>query len=118
MADLNGQWVPENEEEMDWLMAVNGITKSAYADGIEKEALVSGLMWLAGSIVMVDGEPPEEPVEEPDPPEKRDDCPECGADIESVRSFVGGEVLVSPCGCAVTVHQVPGWVDMPGDDDD
>lgn len=119
MADLNGSWVPASQEEASFIMSLSALASRAYDDGVDQEAIAGGLAFMSGVVAMQD--PDEETLEDlAEPPEetKRETCPDCGDDIEQVSAFIGGQCIVSPCGCNVRIGEVSGWVDQPGDDDD
>jgi len=117
MADISGAWVPKTDEEVQFIMQVNSIAATAYESGVPQDDIVGGLAFLAATISMQ--EPNEDALEDlPDPSEhRRETCPDCGEDISEVESFIGGQCIVSPCGCHVNLEQVEGWVDTPGDAD-
>lgn len=114
MVELQGQIVPTSEAEYRLLEALYEVTGQAHEDDVPPEEIVTTLNFVAASIMVYgdqNAEMPEVP-DEPVEPEKVDECPSCGATIEGVSPFIGGDVEVEPCGCTVTVHQVPGWVDI------
>lgn len=108
MAELRGTWLPQTEAEAEFIETVNAVSQQAYEDGVEQEDIVSGLNFLAATIAKHEADTDDVPM--PEPPEKREDCPECGEGIASVRAFIGGECIVSPCGCSVESQLVEGWV--------
>lgn len=110
MVDLKGQAVPETEAEWRLLRDIYDVTGDAYEDDVSKDEIAVALHFAALSIQKFGGEQIPEPAEPSDDP--REDCPTCGDEIEEVKPFMGGDVEVQPCGCTVTVHQVPGWIDV------
>ena len=107
MGELQGQWVPSSEEEFALIKGLYGVTGEAQQRGVDIEDIVTALHFVGLSIATMDEDEVPEPPKRAD--KKREDCPECGTEIDEVRPFMGGDVEVSPCGCFVTVHQVPGW---------
>lgn len=127
MADLDGVWTPEDQAEMEFISSLNLQAKKAYEQGMEREAIVSGMAFMAASLAQREEPPAEDDA--PDVPADTDDdaaieeddrrthCPECRTEIEDVQAFVGGEVRVRPCNCAVHYTRVEGWLDVQGGDD-
>lgn len=120
MARINGAWTPETEAEKKFIMGVNGLCGKAFEEGVDQEDIVAGLSFMAASLGMQD--PEVDPLEDmPEPSEgRRETCPieDCETEIEEVRAFIGGRVIVEPCGHRAEIEDVPGWVDMPGDEED
>lgn len=109
MADFQGQWVPHDEDELALVQGLYAVTAEAQQAGIAVDDIVAAAQFVALSIHTVDEEDvpvPEGPVET-----RREDCPECGEDIESVKPFIGGEVEINPCGCFSEYQRVAGWLD-------
>lgn len=106
MPDLRGTWVPSTEQEAEFITEFSGRAREYHEEGMDREALASGLMYLSTAVLLVD------PVDEhelagAEPSAERSDCPVCGAEFDDVRLFVGGDVIVSPCGCETHVEQFP-----------
>lgn len=120
MAELRGTWVPETEEDAEFFMAVNQACVDAYEAGLRKQEIITGLSFVLSSVAEYDPEGDPHSVEEkvPDPPDRREDCPECGEPIEDVLSFIGTTCVVLPCNCETELEQVRGWVDHPEGDDE
>jgi hypothetical protein len=120
MADINGAWTPESDAEKKFIMSVNALCGKAFEEGVTQEDIVGGLSFMAASLGMQD--PEADPLEDmPEPSERRrKTCPveDCDAEIESVRAFIGGRVIVEPCGHRAQIEDVSGWVETPGEDGD
>lgn len=121
MSEIQGAWVPHSAEEDELLMDLHEATRKAHNNGVDVEDIVGGMNYLAAAISVHGADSgfvrsADDAVTEPAEPAKRETCPTCEGPISSVRGMMGGEVEVHPCGCNATIHQVPGWVDIPGDD--
>ena len=119
MSEIRGAWVPETEAEHRLLLDLHEATRGAYDEGVDPSDIVAAMNYLGAAIALHGDESgfkaAEEQREHDKEMSKRSDCPECGGTIEAVKPFIGGDVRVDPCGCYVTVQQVAGWVDSPGD---
>jgi hypothetical protein len=120
MAEINGAWTPENEDEKEFIFRLNALCGKAFEEGVAQEDIVGGLSFMAAALGMQD--PEADPLEGmPEPSEsRRETCPveDCDAEIRSVRPFIGGRVIVEPCGHRTHVEDVPGWVETPWEDGD
>jgi hypothetical protein len=119
MADLNGAWVPQTEEEREFIFAVNALASDAFNQGVSQDDIVGGLTFLAATVAMQD--PDEDSLPDvPEPSDKREVCVHegCDTEIEEVEAFIGGMAIIRPCGHKCQVDEVPGWVDTPGGNDD
>lgn len=112
MVKLNGQVVPETEDEYEMLKGLYEVTGEAQRNNVPQEDIVLTLMFVGSSLTAYGDEHLAETAAEPEAVDKRSTCPECGGDIGDVTASIGGEATVEPCGCNVTVHQVPGWFDV------
>lgn len=111
MADLDGTWTPENDTEMEFISQANQLAQGAYDRGLDREDIAGGLAFLATTLMMQDPDemPDQPPV--PEGPDKVQECPECGDDIERVWANVGGPAVIKPCGHEVEMSEVEGWLD-------
>lgn len=104
MVDLQGQIVPESQAELDLLNAIYAVTAEAEEAGVDPEDIVVTLNFAAASINAFGDIDPAEP---PDVPSPETRCPECGEAIDDVLTALGGHVEVRPCGCEMTVDDLP-----------
>jgi len=111
MVDLQGQVVPKTEEEYQLLNDIYAVTGEAFENGVDRESISVSLQFAAMSILASEDTGTVEQPPEGSDIEPREDCPNCGGNIEDVRAFIGGDAEVSPCGCYVEVAEVPGWLD-------
>lgn len=112
MGSLDGVWTPESEAETEFLFRMNEVVQDAYyGQGLPQAQIAGALAFMAASVAM--SEPSEGPPEVPTAPEQTDACPECETPIEDVRVFMGGRCVVEPCGCAVHMDDLDGWVETP-----
>lgn len=111
MVSLQGQAVPESEDELTFFEAVYGSAVTAYEADVPREDIAAILGFAAATILKADvDEDLETPVAQPDA-QPREDCPECGTEITGVRWSIGGAGVVDPCGCDVITDDLPGWID-------
>lgn len=113
MGELNGTYVPESEVERELLFQLFGVAASARRDGMEVGEIVAAMNYTAATIQMSPQPGPRPDFPEPSEPstDPRPDCPDCGSEIEKVRPFLGGDVMVEPCDCVVGSQAVSGWID-------
>lgn len=117
MSEIRGAWVPESAAEDELLMDLHEVTREAYNNGVPVADIVAGMNYLSAAISLYGDDngfirAAEQAQAEPS---RRENCPTCEQGIADVQVLMGGEATVKPCGCNVTIHQVPGWVDLPGD---
>lgn len=119
MGELEGAFVPDNSVEAEFMATVNVASKTAHDEGMALDDIAACMMFMASAILLYGDEAPE--AQQPpakDEDTKREDCPECETEIDSVRAFVGGECIIRPCACVVHHTRIPGWLDVEEDDDD
>lgn len=109
MVEIQGQIVPTDEEEMEFLEDLYAVTGEARKAGLDVDDIVISLNFVAASIRAADEQ------DSPEGPDavaesKIEDCPQCGEEIENVKPFIGGEVEVQPCGCSIYHERVAGWL--------
>lgn len=117
---IEGQWIPESDEELEMMKQIHSIKVNAYNSGISPETIASMLAYASSTSIV---EKPEESetrklddiVEKEK--EKAENCIKCNEKIMNARSMgIGGDFILVPCGCEYSWDErdkIGPWIEKP-----
>jgi hypothetical protein len=121
---IEGQWVPESNEELELMKQLHAAKVQAYDRGVSPEDIGAIFAYMASSSIAV---PPKEGEQNGDQTSLQDvlerenkkakNCPDCGEIIQdAVPLGIGGDFQLVPCGCSFDWDdrdKIGPWIEEP-----
>lgn len=118
---IEGQWIPESQEELELMKNVHAIKVEAYESGVSPEDIASIFAYASSSSIV---EKPEKEGEERNlsdamqkEKQKADKCAKCNEKIMGARAMgIGGDFILVPCGCEYSWDErdkIGPWIEKP-----
>lgn len=121
---IEGQWVPESENELELMKQLHAAKVQAYDKGVPPEDIGAIFAYMASASIAVP--PDKENIEDgrsslqqamQREKEKAENCPNCGEVIQNaVPLGIGGEFRIIPCGCTFEWEErdkIGPWINEP-----
>lgn len=102
--NIEGQWIPESDEEFELMKRLHEAKVEAYEEGVDPDQIAAMMSYMASASLTEkpeDVEFDEEEIEGEMNKEmaKADECPECGEEIQDAKAMgIGGDFYLVPCG--------------------
>lgn len=122
---IEGQWVPESDEELELFSDLHEAKVKAYDNGLDPDQISAAFSYIASASLVEKPEEETQSLEDrmEEEKEKRDDCPKCGQEIQDAEVMgIGGEFVLHPCGHEFNIEEdledIGPWIEIPDDNDE